>query len=582
MAKIIFQIILFFIFLISILNASNNLPEKVTFSFKDADLKNVLLFFAEFEDKNFLIDEAINGKITIRLKDVPWKQALDIILGMRDLVRLEEGNIIRIVPMAVIKKQELEKIKDEERKKQLVPLETKVIYINFAKAADIEKRVATLLSQRGKLITDERTNSIIVTDLPDNIKEMLKIIDNMDQATRQVIIEAKIVYINDTASKELGIQWGGSLGQRITSKDFFYGISSGSEASTSLNIYPPGSDQKENNYNTISLPTGYAVNTPTIQAPTGTLGLIFGKWGYYNLSVKLSALKAKNIAKEISSPKVIALDNEKALIQQGQEVPYKTISDGGTKTEFKEATLKLEVTPHITSNKMISLDINLTKDSIGQQTTDGPAINKQQVTTKLLLADGETAVIGGILSNSEAQGEDSVPFFSDIPLLGTIFKNNTNSAVKGELLIFISPKIVAREKISHLDEESNALNINKIDKIGNSLSNKAPKKVVNLSAANKQSQTSDISITSDDKSSKNEIKESKPLQSSQTGDNLNVGYINVISLNLREKPDINSKIIAEIKSGEKVTIIDKDKYPWYYVTYKGNNGWVFKYLKLVN
>ncbi len=582
MAKIIFQIILFFIFLISILNASNNLPEKVTFSFKDADLKNVLLFFAEFEDKNFLIDEAINGKITIRLKDVPWKQALDIILGMRDLVRLEEGNIIRIVPMAVIKKQELEKIKDEERKKQLVPLETKVIYINFAKAADIEKRVATLLSQRGKLITDERTNSIIVTDLPDNIKEMLKIIDNMDQATRQVIIEAKIVYINDTASKELGIQWGGSLGQRITSKDFFYGISSGSEASTSLNIYPPGSDQKENNYNTISLPTGYAVNTPTIQAPTGTLGLIFGKWGYYNLSVKLSALKAKNIAKEISSPKVIALDNEKALIQQGQEVPYKTISDGGTKTEFKEATLKLEVTPHITSNKMISLDINLTKDSIGQQTTDGPAINKQQVTTKLLLADGETAVIGGILSNSEAQGEDSVPFFSDIPLLGTIFKNNTNSAVKGELLIFISPKIVAREKISHLDEESNALNINKIDKIGNSLSNKAPKKVVNLSAANKQSQTSDISITSDNKSSKNEIKESKPLQSSQTGDNLNVGYINVISLNLREKPDINSKIIAEIKSGEKVTIIDKDKYPWYYVTYKGNNGWVFKYLKLVN
>jgi|GEM_PF-3588499 len=582
MAKIIFQIILFFIFLISILNASNNLPEKVTFSFKDADLKNVLLFFAEFEDKNFLIDEAINGKITIRLKDVPWKQALDIILGMRDLVRLEEGNIIRIVPMAVIKKQELEKIKDEERKKQLVPLETKVIYINFAKAADIEKRVATLLSQRGKLITDERTNSIIVTDLPDNIKEMLKIIDNMDQATRQVIIEAKIVYINDTASKELGIQWGGSLGQRITSKDFFYGISSGSEASTSLNIYPPGSDQKENNYNTISLPTGYAVNTPTIQAPTGTLGLIFGKWGYYNLSVKLSALKAKNIAKEISSPKVIALDNEKALIQQGQEVPYKTISDGGTKTEFKEATLKLEVTPHITSNKMISLDINLTKDSIGQQTTDGPAINKQQVTTKLLLADGETAVIGGILSNSEAQGEDSVPFFSDIPLLGTIFKNNTNSAVKGELLIFISPKIVAREKISHLDEESNALNINKIDKIGNSLSNKAPKKVVNLSAANKQSQTSDISITSDNKSSKNEIKESKPLQSSQTGDNLNIGYINVISLNLREKPDINSKIIAEIKSGEKVTIIDKDKYPWYYVTYKGNNGWVFKYLKLVN
>ncbi len=225
----------------------------------------------------------------------------------------------------------------------------------------------------------------------------------------------------------------------------FYGIS-GSTGTTSIpsitNLLPPKSGT---NYQTIPVPSEYIVNVPTVQAPTGGVNLIFGRWGYYNLAIKLSALKSKNLAKEISSPKVIALDNEKAVIAQGQEIPYKTVSDQGTKTEFKEAKLKLEVTPHITSNNMISLEINLSKDSMGEQTTDGPAINTQEVHTKLLLKDGETAVIGGIISKTSIKGETGVPFFSDIPGIGRLFKNDINQNINGELLIFITPTIVKRK-----------------------------------------------------------------------------------------------------------------------------------------
>ncbi len=546
MLKKILKIILIFLFLYTSLAYSGNYRgERISISVKDADLKNILMLFAEYENKNFLIDEDVKGKITIRLRDVPWDQALKIILDMKNLKKIEDGNVVRIVTSRYIeklanerKKREIEKLKEKERKKKLAPLYTKIISVNFAKVSDISSNVKGLLSKRGKLITDTRTNSFIVTDMERNLKKIENIISVLDKPIPQVIIEAKIIVIKNSAAKELGIQWGGSLVQRINSKDFFYGITGESGSGSGLaipstSIEPPNSSQKIPNYTAISVPGNYVVNAPTVQAPVGGLGLIFGKWGYYNLSVKLTALKSKNIAKEISSPKVIALDNEKAVIEQGQQIPYKTVSDQGTKTEFKNATLKLEVTPHITPNKMILLDLTLSKDSIGQQTTDGPAINTQQVKTKLLLNNGETAVIGGIISNAETQGKDSVPFFSDLPIVGFLFQNNIKSNIKGELLIFITPHIVQREFNNNFDH-----NLEKVEIIKKTHKVKSVKKVTPSKA------------------------------------------IVLRNLNVREKPLLSSKLIAILKKGRIINILQKKNKPWYFIEYKGLKGYVFyKYLK---
>ncbi len=571
---------MFFIFVFSLnLNAATKYHgEKVNLVFKDADLKNVLMLFAEYEDKNFIIDEKIKGKITIRLRNVPWDQALNLILDMKNLTKIEEGNIIRIVPMSYIKNKELEKLRRAERKKKLAPLKTKVLYVNFAKADKISKKIDKLISKRGSVITDVRTNSIIVTDIPKNIDKITNIVKVLDKPTPQVVIEAKIVVVKNTVNNELGIQWGGSFIQRLKSNDFFYGINGYSTLSSSTgipnitNAVPPANEPSSENLLSVPVPSNYIVNAPTVHPPVGGLGLIFGKWGYYNLAIKLSALKTKDLAKEISAPKVIALDNEKAVIGQGQEIPYKTVSDKGTKTEFKDAKLKLEVTPHITSNNMVLLDINLTKDSIGQQTTDGPAINTQQIETKLLLADGEAAVIGGIVSNSETQGESAVPFFSDIPIFGNLFKNSSKEKIKGELLIIITPKIVNRGSLSGIIEHSDYKIIKSIDKY----IEKKPKKEA---VRKKKKMVNSLKNVKLQKTHKKEViknnSQSKKINNSVT--KYKKAVITKL-IPLLKEPAVTSEILLSLTKGNSVFVINSSKKPWFYVSYQGKKGWVFKYL----
>ena len=540
MKKFIFKILSILVVLLlfsSIIFAKRYAEERVNLVFKDADLKNVLMLFAEYENKNFIIDEGVKGKITIRLKNVPWQQALQLILDMKNLVKIEKGNVVRIVTREYIKKRELErinflkkkeleKINEKKRKKELTPLSTEILYINFAKASDIGKKLKQMLTKRGKIITDTRTNSLIITDIPKVLKKCKKVVKVLDKPTPQVVIEAKIVIVTNAIDKELGIQWGGSFIHRIKSNDFFYGINGYSSIKTDTgipnitNIVPPAKEPSQENYLSVPVPSNYVVNAPTVQPPVGGIGLIFGKWGYYNLAFKLSALKTKNLVKEISSPKVIALDNEKAVIGQGQEIPYKTVSDSGTKTEFKDAKLKLEVTPHITSNNMILLDIFLTKDSKGEDTPDGPAINTQEIQTKLLLHNGETAVIGGIISKIESKMQSAVPFFSDIPIFGALFKNNINNKKKGELLIFITPNIVTSPNVGK-----------------------------------------------------------KTIQIIQESSNSNVGIITK-DLTMFKRHSISSKKIARLKKNQKVLIINKSEAPWYYVSFKNKKGWIFKYIKL--
>ena len=448
--------IIFFILIFSLpLSGKPLIDKRISLNLKNVDIHDIIMSLAKFTKHNIVIPPNVTGKISIYLDNVTFDNALKIITNMAGFSYYYKDNIIFIA-----KKEQVEKIKGKEN------LKSKVFYLNFSKATLLESQVKDLLSRDGKVIVDQRTNSLLIQDYIANITKVEKFIKKVDKPTKQVMIEAKIVVINNEASKELGIQWGGSYVHRLTSSNFFYGIKGGTSYVTStentggtttstpsINSEFPGSGEITNavppgitssiNLKEISIPSDYVVNLPTTSPPAGGIGLIFGKWGYYNIAFKLTALKSKDLAKVISSPKVLALNNEKASIGQGIEIPYKSVSDAGTQTEFKDAKLKLEVTPHISGNGMITLEINLNKDSVGKFTVNGePAINTQEITTKLLLKNGETAVIGGILENTIANSETKVPFFGDIPIFGALFKNSINKKTTGELLIFITPKIV--------------------------------------------------------------------------------------------------------------------------------------------
>ncbi len=445
-----FIITIILIFIYSALLGNNFNNTRITLNLKEVDIHDILASIAKEQKYNLVIPPNINGKITIFLDNVTMKDAFKIITNAAHCSFYIDNNIIFIDKKEII-----------EKKFGPEGMITKTYNINFADAKNVESQIKDVLSDKGKIIVDERTNTIVVSDFKPNLEKIENILATIDAATQQVMIEAKIVVVTNDLSDELGIQWGGSYVRKFTSDNFFYGLKGGTNyvetgsdtnsetgsidndfngAGTLTEIAPNGTTITQT---TLSVPSEYVVNLPTVSSPAGGLGLIFGKWGFYNLSVKLTALKSRNLAKVISSPKVLALNNEKASIGQGVEVPYKSISDSGTDTEFKDAKLKLEVTPHITSNGMISLEINLTKDSIGQIAVNGePTINTQEINTKLLLKNGETAVIGGIVENTESKGETKVPFFGDLPLLGAFFKNKINKDTKGELLIFITPQIV--------------------------------------------------------------------------------------------------------------------------------------------
>jgi type IV pilus assembly protein PilQ len=382
----------------------------------------------------------VSGTVTLKLKDVPWKQALDIVLRTHQLGMEREGNVVRIAPVEVFireqqAREERAKREAESQKSQeeLQPTVLKILKVNFANIDEVAGKIEnTILSDRGTIETDPRTNSLIINDIPDRIKQAKALLDELDAPVCQVMIEAKIVKIEKKSARELGVQWGGSY--KSVSNDRYYGISgNNSLGDTGL---PPVSDGS-----LPALASSYAVNLPASTITSG-IGLIFGKINKYNLSVKLSAMQGRGTAKILSSPKVLALNQHTARIGQGQEIPYQTTSQDGTTTEFKKAELSLEVTPTITNNGMVSMEVVVSKDSKGENTPDGPAINTQTITTSLLLKDGETAVVGGILESSSTKSTQDVPVVSKIPLLGWLFRHDYKDAEQPELMIFITPRLI--------------------------------------------------------------------------------------------------------------------------------------------
>ncbi len=417
---------------------------KISLDLQDADLVNVMRLFAEVANVNIILAPDVKGKITVRMVNIPWDQAMDIILKMNGLGYVLEDNVLRIASLGALTKEAEDELRNTEAKKRTEDLITRIIPINYSTASVIETTIKKSLSPRGETVTDARTNTLIVKDVPRNVDEIISLIKLLDKPTRQIMIEARLVQANTNFSRQIGVQWGGTA-----SASAAYGNPTGLVFPNSIvatGATAMGATQSGNG--------NYVVNMPAAAGATtggGALSMTFGSINKaLNLDLALSALESTGEGKIISSPRVSALDNKEAKITQGVSIPFSTTSAGGTQIQFIDANLELTVTPHATPDNKIYLKIKATKNAPDTSllgASGQPSIDKAEATTEVLLSDGETAVIGGILIVNKNVSYLKVPFLGDLPLIGWLFRNKTDTDTKQELLIFITPKIVKQEAI---------------------------------------------------------------------------------------------------------------------------------------
>jgi type IV pilus assembly protein PilQ len=421
--------------------------QRISLDFKDADLANVFRIIAEVSNINIITTDDVQGRISVRLINVPWDQALDIILRAKSLGATQYGNVLRIAPLSAIRAEErarLDAQREVERLKVQLEADIEVIPVNYGKASDLQAKVRDLLSEGGKIQVDDRTNVIVIRDLRKNLEEAKALIAQLDMVTPQVLIEARIVEVDTSFARELGVQWGGSYHNDGRTQFGVTGIQNPAGAfipgQPLLNVPP---------FSPTGTPVNYAVNLPASVGLGSGGGVSFGILrDNLRLDLSLSALEASGRGKVISSPKIVTIDNREAMIEQGTQIPYSTVSAAGTQTQFVDAVLSLKVTPHITPAGSVIMKMEARNDSPGEFNVQGqPAINKKKATTEVLIQDGETAVIGGILQISRIESLSAVPWFSRIPVLGFFFKKSTNVASNRELLIFVTPKILKPETV---------------------------------------------------------------------------------------------------------------------------------------
>lgn len=422
--------------------------QRISLDFKDADLTNIFRIIAEVSNLNIITTEDVKGRVSIRLINVPWDQALDIVLKAKGLGVSQEGNVLRIAPLATLRGEEkarLDAKKEVEKLQATLEGVVETISVNYAKASDMKAKITDLLSEGGKVQIDDRTNTIVIRDLRKNVEEVRALVASLDTPTPQVLIEARIVEVDTSFSRELGVQWGGSY--HNTQGATQVGVTGIQDSS---GIFLPGQPLINTPpFDPTSTPPNYAVNLPASIGLGAGGGISFGILrDNLRLDLSLSALEASGKGRVVSSPKVVTIDNKEAVIEQGTQIPYSTVSASGTQTQFIDATLSLKVTPHITSEGSVIMKLEAKNDSQGDVGASGqPAINKKKATTEVLIRDGETAVIGGILQVTRKEDQAAVPWLSRIPLLGYLFKKNTSSSTNRELLIFITPKILKMEPV---------------------------------------------------------------------------------------------------------------------------------------
>ncbi len=424
--------------------------ERLSLNFQNIEVRAVLQLIADFTGINMVTSDSVTGNVTLRLKNVPWDQALDIILKTKGLDKRQKGNVMLIAPAAELAAQEKLELESQKQVVELAPITSETIQVNYAKASDIAKILKakgnSLISSRGNVTVDDRTNKLLVQDTATNISAIAALVEELDVPVKQVLIESRVVLVTTNYSKELGVQFG--VSSQGTSGSNYVGTSgriAGAEGaidSTGSTTLAGVSPRSLN----VSLPaTGAAgsIALAVAKLPFGTI-----------LDLELSAAEAEGQTEIVSSPKVITSDQHKAKILQGQEIPYLQSSSSGAATvAFKQAVLKLEVTPQITPDDRLNLDLLVTKDSpdyahaivIPGIGASAPPINKQEVDTSILVDNGETIVLGGVYEQTKSNKVTRVPFFGDLPLVGFLFRNTSKSDDKSELLIFVTPKIVKQD-----------------------------------------------------------------------------------------------------------------------------------------
>jgi type IV pilus assembly protein PilQ len=408
--------------------------EKLSLNFQNVEVRAVLQVIADFTGLNIITSDSVTGNLTLRLKDVPWDQALDIVLQSKGLAKRKNGNVVLIAPADELATKEKLALEAGQQISDLEPLRTESIQLNYSKAEAFAKILTDdkqkILSKRGSAVWDPRTNIMFVQDTPGKLDEIRRLVNKIDVPIKQVLIESRIVIASDKFSKQLGVRFGNQSGHRVGNTAIGVSGNTGGSSSIAGGRIPTG----DGNLN---------VNLPG-PANGGSIGLTFLNLGNGNLvNLELSALETDNRGKVISSPRVITSDKQKATIEQGTEIPYlQASSSGATNVAFKPAVLSLAVTPQITPDDKIVLDLEVKKDSVGQIFAGIPSIDTKKVNTQILLDNGETAVLGGVYEQNINNTVDKVPFFGDLPFVGNLFKRTTRQDDKTELLIFITPKII--------------------------------------------------------------------------------------------------------------------------------------------
>ncbi|WP_252271698.1 type IV pilus secretin PilQ family protein [Pseudomonas subflava] len=430
--------------------------EKLSLNFQDIDVRSVLQLIADFTDLNLVASDSVQGNITLRLQNVPWDQALDLVLKTRGLDKRQIGNVLLVAPADEIAARERQELEAKQQLAELAPLRRDVVQLNYAKASDIAKLFEDAGEQgtldkdmRGKVIYDDRTNSIIAYLTQERIDELRRIVTQLDIPVRQVMIEARIVEANVGYDKSLGVRWGGAIRNdkwRYFGKDGGLGVED--EDGYSCGPFAgrctlPVTDG-ENGGNPVPF-----VDMGALEATSG-IGIGFISDNAI-LDLQLSAMEKTGNGEVISQPKVVTSDKETAKIVKGTEVPYQEASSSGATTvSFKEAALSLEVTPQITPDNRVIMEVRVNKDEpdYQRQVNGVPPINKNEVNAKVLVNDGETIVIGGVFSNTQSKAVDKVPLLGDIPFVGRIFRRDTVTDSKNELLIFVTPRIMNNQSIA--------------------------------------------------------------------------------------------------------------------------------------
>lgn len=428
--------------------------EKLSLNFQDIDVRSVLQLIADFTDLNLVASDTVAGNITLRLQNVPWDQALDLVLKTKGLDKRQIGNVLLVAPADEIAARERQELESQKQIAELAPLRRELIQVNYAKATDMAKLFQSVTSadgtpdSRGSITVDDRTNSIIAYQTQERLDELRRIVAQLDIPVRQVMIEARIVEANVDYDKALGVRWGGSVRNGrwdVSGKDGVQGF----DEDTGGRAPFVGTDTVGNT----TLEDGLA-RLPFVDmgVQNSTSGIAIGYLGSnVVLDLQLSAMEKTGNGEIVSQPKVVTSDKETAKILKGQEVPYQEASSSGaTTTSFKEAALALEVTPQITPDNRIIMEVKVTKDApdFANLVNGVPPLNKNEVNAKVLVNDGETIVIGGVFSNTQTSAVEKVPFLGDLPFLGRVFRRDIIRDNKAELLVFLTPRIMNNQAIA--------------------------------------------------------------------------------------------------------------------------------------